>query len=138
MSEIISVKNPRTGEADYQITAWSADKIADLSAQMRSHQKTWLSQGLEARCKALANLANTMEQEAQSIIDALQIDTGRKMLARAETLGVIGNMRAWAALAPTLMPQGNWIQGRAKPNFKHMNDYVLTIINTEHTLPYIL
>lgn len=124
MSEILDIKNPRTGEVDYHITAVTAQGISDIAAKARAAQNDWLASGLEARCKAIHKFADLLETHSASVIQALEIDTGRRMLARAETLGVIGNLRAWAGLAPTLMPTPGWTQGRAKPNFKHMNDYV--------------
>ncbi|MGB3457305.1 MAG: aldehyde dehydrogenase family protein, partial [Litorimonas sp.] len=53
-----------------------------------------------------------------------EIDTGRRRLARSEVDGVVGMLRGWAMLAPTLLPEPEWIPGRAKPNFKHQTDYV--------------
>ncbi len=124
MNQIISVTNPRTGVADYSIKAWGDAEISALATNLRSHQKVWAEMGLEARCKALLTLADTLESNTQTVVNALEIDTGRRMLAQAETMGVIANMRAWTALAPHLMPKAEWQQGRAKPNFKHINEYV--------------
>lgn len=124
MNEIMAVKNPRTGEADYEITSASAKDIATLTNSFRKAQLNWRTQGLEDRCKALLELANAIEADTAVVQAALSIDTGRRNLAEMEVLGVIGNMRAWAALAPALMPEPEWQQGRAKPNFKHMNEYV--------------
>ena len=124
MNLTLDVKNPRTGQVDYSITALTGADIKRLSEKSRTSQKAWLAQGLDTRCKALLKLADALEVHSQSVIQALEIDTGRRKMAQAETFGVIANMRAWAALAPTLMPQEEWIQGRAKPTFKHTNAYI--------------
>jgi len=124
MSQTIDVKNPRTGEMDYHIKPIGKDEISKLAKTVRTAQRDWLSQGLEARCQTMLGLADAFEAEVNNIQTALSIDTGRKRMAEAETLGVMANIRAWAALAPTLMPKADWQQGRAKPNFKHTNDYV--------------
>jgi len=124
MSEVIDVKNPRTGQVDYQITAIDTDQIASLAEKARIAQKSWLASGLDARCKAIIKLANTLEAHTTHIARALEIDTGRRKMSHSEVLGVIANLRAWAERAPQLMPKAEWVQGRAKPNFKHKNDYV--------------
>lgn len=122
--QIIDVKNPRTGEVDYHIQAITADKITTLSTQMREAQKLWRAQGLDARIKAICKLANSLERHQDSVIKALEIDTGRRRLAQSEVMGVIGNLRAWTGLAPISMPKTDWVQGRMKPNFKHQNEWV--------------
>lgn len=124
MKHTLPVKNPRTGQTDYEISVWDASHINDLAAKLRTHQKAWHSQGIEARCKTMIGLADVFEQNVQTILEALEIDTGRSMLAKAETFGIIASMRAWAGFAPNLLPKPEWIQGRAKPEFKHANDYV--------------
>jgi len=124
VSKILQVKNPRTGAADYEITAIRSAQIAVLAANARSAQIDWRSSGLDARCDVIRKFANSLEAHASTIIQALEIDTGRRKLAHAEVYGVIANLRAWADRAPQLMPKPEWIQGRAKPNFKHRHDYV--------------
>lgn len=124
MSTDIHVKNPRTGKPDYKITAASTNDIKAAAMTMREAQDKWRVQGMEARCAALLKFANLLEANAETVMAALEIDTGRRMMAQAETLGVVANIRAWAALAPSLMPSEAWVQGRAKPHFKHTNAYI--------------
>lgn len=120
----LDVINPRTGKADYQITPVQPDQIDQFTKDMRVAQKDWLAQGLEARVQAILTLADSLETHKASVISAMELDTGRRMLAGAEVMGVIGNLRAWADRAPQLMPKPGWVQGRAKPNFKHQTDWV--------------
>lgn len=124
MSEILQIINPRTGEADYEIEAVSSADIAIKARDARAAQIAWRTNGLEARCAAIRKLADILEAHSPAVIQALEVDTGRRKMAHAEVFGVIGNLRAWADLAPKLMPNSDWTQGRAKPNFKHTNDYV--------------
>lgn len=124
MNDIIQVTNPRTGKADYDITAVDEAGISVLANKARNAQNEWYSKGLEARCNSIRTFADTLEAHASSIIQALEIDTGRRKIAQSEVFGVIVNLRAWADRAPSLMPKSDWTQGRAKPNFKHINDYV--------------
>lgn len=124
MTKTLQVKNPRTGIADYEISPVGEDQIASIAKRSRASQLQWRAQGLEVRGAAMLKLADAMEAEASAIQQALSIDTGRKRMAQMEVLGVIANIRAWVDRAPKLMPNSEWIQGRAKPNFKHKNDYV--------------
>jgi len=124
VNETIDIKNPRTGEVDYHINATNPADISNLASRALAVQSEWLAIGLEERCKAISTFADLLETHSTSVIRTLEIDTGRRMLARAETLGVISNLRNWASLAPTLMPTPEWTQGRAKHNFKHINEYV--------------
>lgn len=120
----LDVTNPRTGEVDYQITPVTPEQINQYARDMRLAQSGWLAQGLDARVEAILSLADSLEKHKTSVISAVEIDTGRRMLAGAEVMGVIGNLRAWADRAPQLMPKADWVQGRAKTNFKHQTDWV--------------
>ncbi len=124
VTRLIAVKNPRTGQADYEIQAAEPVEIELTANAARSAQIDWLSLGMPARCEAILKLAACLEEHAIPVMRALEIDTGRRKMAQAEVYGVIANLRAWAGLAPTLIPKSDWIQGRAKPNFKHKNDWV--------------
>ncbi|MEL6687676.1 MAG: aldehyde dehydrogenase family protein, partial [Pseudomonadota bacterium] len=121
---ILPVLNPRTGEADYEIEAASPADVAAAAKRLRGAQPEWLARGFDGRAAALNALADQLEQDAQSVMDALEIDTGRRRLAQSEVQGVIGMLRGWAMLAPTLLPELDWIPGRTKPNFKHQTEYV--------------
>jgi len=120
----IDVRNPRTGELDYAISATSANEIATFADVMRLAQKTWHGLGMEARCTSINQLADAIEKHSETIIKALETDTGRRKIATQEVMGVIGSLRGWALKAPDLMPQQDWQQGQMKPNFKHTNQFV--------------
>lgn len=120
----LPVINPRTGEPDYEIAAMEADAVAAEARRLRGAQPKWRALGIEARADAMRGLADALERHANSVTAALEVDTGRRKLARSEVLGVIGSMRGWAALAPTLIDKPDWVQGRAKPNFKHQTELV--------------
>jgi len=124
VSRILKIKNPRTGEVDCEILALDSPAIASLARNSRDAQKEWLSLGMPGRCEKISSFADILEKHAKSIIAAVETDTGRRRLARLEVMGVIANLRAWASLAPSLIPKQDWVQGRSKPNFKHLNDWV--------------
>lgn len=121
---ILPVLNPRTGQADYEIEAANAADIAAATQELRAAQAGWLGREFEGRATALNKLADELEKDAASIIAAIELDTGRRRLAQVEFQGAVSMLRGWAALAPTLLPKSEWIQGRVKTNFKHQTDYI--------------
>jgi len=124
VTRTIAVKNPRTGQSDYEIQAAGPVDIQLATNAARSAQIDWLSLGMPARCEAILKLAACLEKHAIPVVQALEIDTGRRKMTQAEVYGVIANLRAWAGLAPTLLAKSEWVQGRAKPNFKHKNAWI--------------
>jgi acyl-CoA reductase-like NAD-dependent aldehyde dehydrogenase len=124
MSKNIAVKNPRTGDVDYEITAWTDVDIAATTQDMREAQKAWLAKGIDGRADALQRFADLIEENSETVINALMTDTGRLRMARQEAFGVVGQLRGWAMRAPQLMPKTEWVQGQQKPNFKHQNEWV--------------
>lgn len=124
MSREITVMNPRTGTDDYVISPPNAVAIAKKAQHMRAKNTIWRGLSFEARGKHILALANAIETDVAKISHALEIDTGRRAIANMEVQGVISSLRGWAHLAPTLMPDTDWVQGRAKPQFKHQNEYI--------------
>jgi acyl-CoA reductase-like NAD-dependent aldehyde dehydrogenase len=123
-ARVLSVINPRTGEPDYEIQAVDADGVKAVAQRLRAAQPEWRARGIDKRGDALRALADALDAHQDRVASALEIDTGRRRLARSEVLGVIGMLRGWAGLAPTLLPHPEWVPGRAKPNFKHQTDYI--------------
>ena len=124
MSRKLEVKNPRTGAVDFHIDALDDAEVAAVAAKLRSNQSDWLARGMTGRSEALIALSNAIEARSADIIAALETDTGRRKISDQEVMGIIGSIRGWAAIAPTLLPDTGWVQGRMKPNFKHQNEYV--------------
>lgn len=124
MSTQIAVLNPRTGQTDHEINALKPDDLKVASDKVRAAQRKWAARTLQERGKILIGLADLLENNTDIIIKALEADTGRRRIAGEEVSGVIASLRGWAALAPTLLPEGGWVQGRMRPTMKHKNDFV--------------
>ena len=124
MSRTLKIKNPRTGLQDIEIKALEKLEIACLANKARAIQNDWQSQGVEARCLKIINLANSLEKHKERLAAAVETDTGRRRIAKVEVTSVINSMRVWASMAPSLIPKQDWVQGRAQPNFKHINEWV--------------
>jgi succinate-semialdehyde dehydrogenase / glutarate-semialdehyde dehydrogenase len=99
----IDVRNPRTGEVDYQIEAASAEDIAEAATRLRCGQADWLVLGAEGRAAAMLKWADALQAAAPDIVGQLSIDTGRIAIAQVELFGVIGTIQRWAASAPAII-----------------------------------
>jgi len=114
----IAVRNPRTGAYDAAIVPPSDAALAAIAGRLRAAQPAWAALGLEERAGALMELHAAIIRHADAIAAALEIDTGRRAIARQELKGVLSSLAAWAGQAGQLLPDG-WTQGRSMPHLKH-------------------
>lgn len=123
MAHTLQARNPRTGELDFWFTGTSEAALEDMAVRARAAQKDWAALSLFERGEKLARFADILETEAEAIASALEIDTGRRRIARMEVAGVIASIRGWVSQAHSLLPDG-WTQGRSAPNIKHKAQFV--------------
>lgn len=101
--------NPRSGKADYEFAADLPGAVAAEAARLRAQQPGWEALGPERRSQVLLRFAAAIESEADAIVAALAIDTGRTAIAGIEADTVTRRLRGWAARAPELfaaLPRG--------------------------------
>lgn len=117
----LDVRNPRTGEIDYQVAAVSATQVKQLSEAMRDAQKRWNDLGVEHRCKALLAWAEAIKQNAPAIGEALCLDTGRRLMSHIEVDGAARSIERWAELAPSLLETKPPVASKSAPsvNYHH-------------------
>lgn len=99
----MKVRNPRTGEFDYEIVPADPATIAAEAARLRAAQPAWAALGAEARAAVFEKFAAAIERHAPAITAALMIDTGRGAIARVEVASLAGTVRRWAARAPQIL-----------------------------------
>lgn len=119
----LQVRNPRTGELDYQIQAAGAEEITAIAQRLRHAQRAWAGLPLSERGAALLRLADMLVKHRAAITAALELDTGRRRIAGLELDGAVASLRGWVAQAPGLLPEG-WVQGRAMPHIRHAPQFV--------------
>jgi len=90
MTRTLPVRNPRTGEDDYQLRASTAAETGAAAQRARQAQTTWASQGLAERIEALQRFKSSLLAQQNAIVEALSIDTGRYAIAQQELLGLAG------------------------------------------------
>lgn len=103
MTEQLKVRNPRTGEHDYEIAVVTEAEIAPLAAQLRGAQAAWLHAGLDHRIEVLQRWKASLARHSDAIVSALSTDTGRLRIAKGELGGVIGMIDRWCIQAPDVM-----------------------------------
>ena len=102
MTELLDVRNPRTGEHDYQICVADSDGIAGIATDLRRAQIDWLAAGLDSRIEVLQQFKSVLLQRADEVATVLGTDTGRRAIATSEVHGLAGGIDRWCTLTPTL------------------------------------
>ncbi len=103
MTDTIQVRNPRSGEADYELCVATDADIAKIAGELRASQRAWRYAGLENRIEALQSFRDALLRNGDDIVAALSTDTGRRTLARGELMGLAGMIDRWCNDAPALM-----------------------------------
>ena len=99
-AERIRVRNPRTGEIDTEIGPPSQVELSDGCAALRLGQSVWEAGGLDTRVAVMLRWADAIEDLAEEIGAAEEIDTGRRRVAHEVPFMVAGAVRGWCEQAP--------------------------------------
>lgn len=92
----MKVRNPRTGEFDYEFAPMDSEAVAVEAARLRAAQPDWLTLGAAGRADVLESFAAAIERHSAAIADALTLDTGRRAVSRIEVEGLPRTIRRWA------------------------------------------
>ena len=71
MTELLKVRNPRSGESDYEICVAGDADIAKIAGELRANQRGWRDAGLEFRIETLQSFRDAIES-ANSIVLTLR------------------------------------------------------------------
>jgi succinate-semialdehyde dehydrogenase / glutarate-semialdehyde dehydrogenase len=99
----VKVRNPRTGEFDYEIACATPDTIAAEVKRLRAAQPAWRALGPAGRAAVLIRWADAIDAHAAALVEKLSVDTGRIGIAKVEVMSVSGTLRRWAATAPRII-----------------------------------
>lgn len=99
----MKVRNPRTGEYDYEIAPLNVAALETRIAELRAAQPAWAALPVEERARALEDFAAAIERHGDAIADALTIDTGRAAISRVEVNVAAATLRRWAASAAAVI-----------------------------------
>jgi acyl-CoA reductase-like NAD-dependent aldehyde dehydrogenase len=81
---MIPVRNPWTGQIDFEFEEPTSDFLAGECARLRKGQKIWMGWNVDTRILALQAFARSLRKHQQAIIEHLQEDTGRVRIAALE------------------------------------------------------
>src|SRR5690606_38605019 len=73
---LLDVRNPRTGEADFQLAVSSRAEVAEKAARLRANQRGWEAMGVGGRCAVMARWLGAVKARAADIGEADAVDTG--------------------------------------------------------------
>lgn len=99
----MKVRNPRTGDLDYEIAAVAPDELQAATDGLRRRQTTWAARSFAERAAILEQFAAALEAGGDGIAGALEQDTGRRAISRIEVTATIAAIRRWAARAGTVV-----------------------------------
>jgi len=102
---VIKVRNPRTGELDYEFIPADANTVSHAVARARDAQREWYGKGLEHRIHVLSAWAKALESKADAITGALTDDTARARISREELGAVIHFIHGYCEAAPEVLAQ---------------------------------
>ncbi len=106
----MKIRNPRTGQADYEIAPINSNAVEEEANRLRGAQSDWATKKPEERGAILLQWADAIEADLGAIIPALTVDTGRGGISKIEAAGVPGQIRRWATTAPQLIAEGQPVE----------------------------
>ena len=121
--EFIEVRNPRTGQIDYDFNAPNELELATRLGAMRHAQQRWAARPLEERIAILKRWRGKWVARQAEIIGALAHDTGRFLIATSEVGSVLGMIDRWIAITPSLA-QEEELRSATMPSISYRSQYV--------------
>ena len=102
---VISVRNPYTGENDYEFKQATPEEIKGLCARLRQNQPEWEALGLEGRIAVLDKLKDAMVERYDALYEAVKTDTGRSEIAQLEAAWIPNILERLYGDARALLPE---------------------------------
>jgi acyl-CoA reductase-like NAD-dependent aldehyde dehydrogenase len=94
-SRTIPVRNPRTGQTDFDLAVASATDVAAKAARLRANQKAWAALGLPGRSAVMARWLAEVRTRAAAIAEADAVDTGGCHTSYLQGFITMGNIGGW-------------------------------------------
>lgn len=95
----MQIRNPRTGEYDYEIFSLTNQELKGKSDSMRNAQIAWKENGIEFRINALQAWKEVVKEHKDELIEALCTDTGRKWETVLEVDLVAFSIDRWSKIS---------------------------------------
>ncbi|HXR89241.1 MAG TPA: aldehyde dehydrogenase family protein [Steroidobacteraceae bacterium] len=101
----LSVRNPRTGKIDREITPPGAAEVAAICSQLRAAQRTWGATTLEHRIEVMRAWADKLRAYKPRLVEADSTDTGYGQISKVAPDMVIGSIMRHCSIAPGIFAQ---------------------------------
>jgi succinate-semialdehyde dehydrogenase / glutarate-semialdehyde dehydrogenase len=95
----MQIRNPRTGEYDYEIFPLTNQELKEKTDAMRNAQLAWKENGIEFRINALQAWKEVLEEHKDELIEALCTDTGRKWETVLEVDLIASSIDRWSKIS---------------------------------------
>lgn len=105
MSETNSIRNPWTGQIDFEFEEPTSEFLTGECARLRQGQKIWMGRDIDSRISTLQAFAQSLQKHQQTIIDRLQEDTGRVRIAALEFDLTIAALERACRLGPDVLQE---------------------------------
>jgi succinate-semialdehyde dehydrogenase / glutarate-semialdehyde dehydrogenase len=101
----LPVRNPYTGEVDYEIIPPTTDELAGTCRRLRAAQVAWAAAGLDHRIEVMTRWAGELDAAYGQLSAADFTDTGGCLIALMSPRIVAASVRAWAADAAGVLAE---------------------------------
>ena len=91
----IAVRNPRTGQKDFDLPVATAEEVAGKALRLRENQKAWSALGLQGRTAVMARWLGEVRKRAAAIAEADAEDTGGCHTSYLQGFITMGNIGGW-------------------------------------------
>ena len=121
--ELIAVRNPRTGQVDYDFHAPSDVELATRLGALRMAQQRWVARSLDERIAILRRWRAEWVARYTELTAALAHDTGRFLIATSEVASVTGMIDRWTGQVPSLAREEE-MRSATMPSISYRSQYV--------------
>ena len=99
------VRNPWTGELDYEFAEPTQSELDAECERLQAAQHRWFAQGLELRIEQLKRFRQSLETHRAPIVKCLEEDTGRIQIAALEFAMLLDLIERICAGAPEVLAE---------------------------------
>lgn len=101
------VRNPRTGEYDFEFQECNAETIRSIARKFSANQIAWYHSGVANRIAVIQEWKRVLLSMKEVLVGALAEDTGRTWETTAEVEWVLDSMDKWCLVARKFYEQHN-------------------------------
>lgn len=121
----IAVRNPRTGQTDFELPVAGAAEVAAKAARLREGQKAWEAMGLSGRRAVMARWLAEVRKRAGDIAQADAEDTGGCHTSYLQGFITMGNIGGWLEDAAGALEKASYRgPSRAMPKVEVRTQFV--------------